>query len=498
MQLPVQGVRVPSSTFMSSSRVILDEPSFQKLLAAAYILQQQRDQLRARQASDDARRLAEIADTQRVIHSQKLTLQHTLQLVAERAAKITQAVGTAIYLVQDGELNCCAASGRSLPRLGESTRIEENAASVCIQSGEPFRCSDVRAQIAPPLPTPPASSLFAIPVHRDGRVGGMLEVLFGSANAFQERDIQSGMLLVGMVEEALVRDAEEKMKQELAAERATMLAALERLKPQLEKLSQPQPQTEALAAPPPATKEPESRRSGMAGLGAFLLNMQEQQVKRPVPEQEPAVSSAHEAHDEVEESEPGVPNLALAGVRPASPAAPDMLSEEEIALLQQPGTDISEEQDHQDHVSEDLPSFPQQTMEPEADQVLWPQQQVPNRWIALWRAHWADIFLVFASAVFLSVALWAVWPRAAANSPASPTSDLTPLERMLVAIGLAEPPPAPTYQGNPNAKVWVDLQTAIYYCSGSDLYGKTPKGKYTTQQDALRDQFEPAYRRPCR
>ena len=497
MQVPLGGLRVPPSTLMSSSRVILDEQSFQKLLAAAYILQQQRDQLRARQASDDALRLSEIADTQRVIHTQKLTLQDTLQLVAERAAKITQGVGAAIYLVQDGELNCCAASGRSLPRLGESTRIEENAASVCLQSGEPFRCSDVRAQIAPPLPTPPASSLFAIPVHRDGRIGGMLEVLFGSANGFQERDIQSGMLLAGMVEEAFVRDAEEKMKQELAAERATMLAALERLKPQLEKLSQPQPQTE-VAAPPPATKEPESRPSGMAGLGAFLLNMQEQQVKRPVPEKERAVSSAQAAHADAEESEPVLPNLALASLRPASPAAPDTLSEEEIALLQQPGTETTEEPD-QDPVLEDLPSFPQQTMEPEADQVLWPQQQVPaSRWKGLWRAHWADIVLVFASAVFLSVVLWAVWPRAAATSPASPTSDLTPLERMLVAIGLAEPPPAPIYQGNPNAKVWVDLQTAIYYCSGSDLYGKTSKGKYTTQQDALRDQFEPAYRRPCR
>lgn len=490
---------MPPSTLMSSSRVILDEQSFQKLLAAAYILQQQRDQLRARQASDDARRLAEIADTQRVIHTQKLTLQDTLQLVAERAAKITQGVGTAIYLVQDGELNCCAASGRSLPHLGKSTRIEESAASVCLQSGEPFRCADVRAQIAPPLRTPPASSLFAIPVHRAGRVDGILEVMFGSANGFQERDIQSGMLLAGMVEEAFVRDAEEKMKQELAAERATMLAALERLKPQLEKLSHPQPQTEEVAAPPPSTKEPESRPSGMAGLGAFLLNMQEQQVKRPLHGQEPEVSSPHAEHDEVEESEPALPNLALASVRPASPAAPDMLSEEEMALLQQPETGTAEDLDHQDRALEDLPSFAQPTMEPEADQVLWPQQQVPaNRWIGLWRAHWADIFLVFASAVFLSVVLWAVWPQATANSPASPTSDLTPLERMLVAIGLAEPPPAPTYQGNPNAKVWVDLQTAIYYCSGSELYGKTPKGKYTTQQDALRDQFEPAYRRPCR
>jgi hypothetical protein len=41
------------------------------------------------------------------------------------------------------------------------------------------------------------------------------------------------------------------------------------------------------------------------------------------------------------------------------------------------------------------------------------------------------------------------------------------------------------------------LQTALYYCPGSDLYEKTPKGKLTTQRDAQMDQFEPADRRAC-
>jgi hypothetical protein len=51
--------------------------------------------------------------------------------------------------------------------------------------------------------------------------------------------------------------------------------------------------------------------------------------------------------------------------------------------------------------------------------------------------------------------------------------------------------------GNPNVKVWVDLQTALYYCPGTDLYGTTPKGKYASQGDAQQDSFEPAYRKPC-
>ena len=79
--------------------------------------------------------------------------------------------------------------------------------------------------------------------------------------------------------------------------------------------------------------------------------------------------------------------------------------------------------------------------------------------------------------------------------PAQPS--LTLFEKLLVSLGLAETPPAPTYLGNPNAPVWVDLHTALYYCSGSDLYGKTAGGKFTTQRDAQLDQFEPAARKTC-
>jgi two-component system, NarL family, invasion response regulator UvrY len=71
------------------------------------------------------------------------------------------------------------------------------------------------------------------------------------------------------------------------------------------------------------------------------------------------------------------------------------------------------------------------------------------------------------------------------------------LRKFLVQNGLQSVPP-PEYQGNPETKVWVDLHTAIYYCPGASLYGKTPKGKYTRQQDALEDHFEPAGRQACK
>jgi hypothetical protein len=78
-----------------------------------------------------------------------------------------------------------------------------------------------------------------------------------------------------------------------------------------------------------------------------------------------------------------------------------------------------------------------------------------------------------------------------------PAPKLSFFEELLVDLGLAEAPPAPSYSGNPNIPVWVDVHTALYYCPGSDLYGKTPQGKIASQRDAQQDQFEPASRKVC-
>ena len=55
-------------------------------------------------------------------------------------------------------------------------------------------------------------------------------------------------------------------------------------------------------------------------------------------------------------------------------------------------------------------------------------------------------------------------------------------EKLMVNLGLAEPPPAPVNLGNPNTQVWVDVHTALYYCSDSELYGKTADGKFTSRE----------------
>ena len=127
-----------------------------------------------------------------------------------------------------------------------------------------------------------------------------------------------------------------------------------------------------------------------------------------------------------------------------------------------------------------------------------------------WAARRGDIYLAIAVILVLIVIRWGLWSDhsvGAAATPApsgiahssqpDPEADLSLFDKMMISLGLADPPETPQNKGNPETRVWVDLHTALYYCPGADLYGKTPKGRYATQRDAQLDQFEPAYRKTC-
>jgi len=127
--------------------------------------------------------------------------------------------------------------------------------------------------------------------------------------------------------------------------------------------------------------------------------------------------------------------------------------------------------------------------------------------VRMWNTRRGDIYLAIAVLLVAGVLRWGIWSNhsvsatgsgnAASASHRKPDANLSLFDRMLISLGLAEAPPPPKEKGNPDVQVWVDLKTALYYCPGTDLYGKTPKGKFTSQRDAQMDQYEPAYRKPC-
>jgi len=102
----------------------------------------------------------------------------------------------------------------------------------------------------------------------------------------------------------------------------------------------------------------------------------------------------------------------------------------------------------------------------------------------------ANLYLGIAILVAAAALLW---PTGSARDPKVPM-----WERILIATGIAEAPtPAVHFHGDPDLKVWVDTHTALYYCPGDELYGKSPGGHYSTQRDAQSDRFEPAERSVC-
>jgi hypothetical protein len=146
---------------------------------------------------------------------------------------------------------------------------------------------------------------------------------------------------------------------------------------------------------------------------------------------------------------------------------------------------------------------------PNAEQSLAAEVRSPS-WLAeQWQARRANIY-VAAAAVLLLAALFDWGPSEAppaqnANSATAgqsrkrvaPQPELSLFDKLLVDLGLAEAPAPPADLGNPETQVWVDVHTALYYCPGAELYGKTPGGKVTSQSDAQQNQFEPAARRSC-
>src|SRR5262249_42154404 len=78
---------------------------------------------------------------------------------------------------------------------------------------------------------------ISVPVFHNGKTSGALELVFAQPDAFQDQDVRTCQLMAGLVTETLTRTTEEDWRKGLAAERASMLEVLEKIKPQLARLA---------------------------------------------------------------------------------------------------------------------------------------------------------------------------------------------------------------------------------------------------------------------
>jgi GAF domain-containing protein len=626
-----------------STGPVLDEATFQKLLAAAYTLQEHNERVRTGTDStsdkknapavdsDTTAALAQIVDAQHQIHANDLDLTGAMNLIVDRIRKITGAQGAAIGLIEQEKVRYRACSGTLVPTVETTLRSEAAISASALLHDVLLGCTDahndfrINPEVARRLGI---QSLIAVPIFHDGKTAGALELVFSKPGAFQEHDVRTCQLMAGLVTEALTHEAQKQWRQGVAAERASMLEVLERIKPQLARLASTPAGTERPEASTPETNAqlPENpddsickhcgsemapaevfcgscgtsrssvSRKDLQSKWATLWNLQKvsgqqasnesrpheavikplpeskpyESVIKPLPETKPyesvikppAESKPYESvikpsaeskpYESVikplPESEPYesvIQPLAESGIiKPET--LPRQLSEPPSALPAETTGLVSESASSDSgHSVDDQPLSSNATSETTTTQSSVPTEQglvakaedpvllhsiatsppPTTRFGAFWekhkdfiKKHPGDLALGAAASLFLITILWAVSsnnPTTSADSGAQQgaTTTATPVkpkrkqappppklsffDQVLVGLGLADPPPAPTYTGNPDVPVWIDVHTALYYCPGADLYGKTPQGKIASQRDAQMDQFEPASRKVC-
>ena len=577
-----------------NNKPIPDEHTLGKLLEAAYVLQEHNHAMPARDLSTELERaqveeaeeralgatsesrkpgkpetaapvdftlmLAEIVETQQQIQVGQFAPDDAMALVVERVIGIVRGGGAAIAMVEGTNLHYRASAGLMTPPKGAIVAIETSLCIPCVKNGQVFRCPDVDREFL--LDTVcieecrrrGIASMIAVPVFRDGGVAGRLELYYSKQNPFTEQDVQTCQLMAGLITEALARDEEATSKKSLATERAAMLEALEKLKPNLAAiLGQSTGSVSATAgaqelgewcrkcgqqifgeeqfcgqcgSPRNGGYEPGNLQSKVAS----FWQMQEARRKGSPP----LPSRAGRPEEFPEDS--GKP-FSETGLVPSVEAPPAELLETSDVRMTQPSPSLHSPTEL---FNTELARFfegaeganepAKVSVEGSSGEVALAKIQPPanSSWTAsaraflkqvagasrapslirFWNDRRGDIYLGVALILVACVVGWGLWSGhsvgtpAAANSAAaahhkSPEAGLSMFDRMLIHLGLADPPDAPEDMGNPAVQVWIDSHTGLYYCPGADLYGKTPKGKFRTQREAQLDQFQPAYRKAC-
>ncbi len=496
--------------------------------------------------------LAQIVETQNQIQLRQLDLESAMTLVIERLIDITKASGAAVGVL-DGKIVRYRA-GVGLASLPHGSEVEKERALCfgCLHTGQVFRCADVSSEFLLDVEEcrrRGIQSLIAVPVYHDGGIAGALELYFANAQSFREPDVHSCQLMAGLVTEALARDEEMTWKKSLAAERSAMLEALEKIKPNLvalvgdaeasglgaktptdpasaetyirgccdscgEELVAGEQYCGKCGSPRASEEQPQSMQSKLASLWS---------AQHPETEKEKeGGTTVSDDQEEARLSESELVSTFTAQVTKTDAAATISSSrlEEAENAARSTGSQVPESQIEEQETETASVTTALTTTE---DHLTWSSaakardfleqlaaSRTDSAFARFWNARRGDVYLAVAVILVAVVIRWGIWSDHSVSATGTPTvsarahrrqpapdADLSLFDKMLIGMGLAEPPEAPENKGNPDTQVWVDLHTALYYCPGADLYGKTPKGRYTSQRDAQLDQFEPAYRKAC-
>jgi hypothetical protein len=492
-----------------------------------------------------------------------LGLDKAMAVVAERVARITNSSGAAIGILEANIVRYRAGTGTSALPIGSESPLDTAICVGSVRTGAVIRSEDINTEFLfdPELCRQRGIlSLLAVPIYHDGDIVGALELYFDRIQGFDEQDIHTCQLMAGLVTEAIGRDAELNLKKSMAAERSNMLAAIEKLKPNLATMMEDRsPRTAGSSvnagaastlkfpcwkcggrllaeeqfcgkcgAPRGNADEPTSMQSKFAS--AWRMQQTDREAFAAAPPSGDGTGGngtgwtagdSHKKDIEFQEEQTYGEELELFSA-PQSELEEDSRSEDSVAQVSD-GDAMAVSLNHRLSQSVTKSHSPALVLPQQPEDVIWSSaakarnflesvsgKREPGALARYWRSRRGDFYLGLAIILVVVVIRWGIWSGDSAGAVGhgtaisgsrrkhfDPSANLSSFDKLLIGLGLAEAPDPPEYKGNPDTPVWVDLHTALYYCPGSDLYGKTPKGKTTSQRDAQLDQFEPAYRKAC-
>ncbi len=147
-------------------------------------------------------------DTDRDIRGAEIDLEPAIHVIAERAQSLTGATGAAIALRHGDEIVCRARTGRTAPDLGVRLQTDSGISADCVRTGEVMLCNDTERNPRVNLASCRSlgvRSILAAPLRHFRKTLGVFEVLSGSPNAFDNRDVATMQLLSSMMVAALSR-----------------------------------------------------------------------------------------------------------------------------------------------------------------------------------------------------------------------------------------------------------------------------------------------------
>lgn len=182
-----------------SNNSSVNSETLQQLLASAYAVQE---------SQMDGQFLSGIMDVQSLLAKGDLGLDGAMVLIVEAVREVANATGAAIGVLEGDQLTYLAGSGCSAGHTGNRV-----TASLTVSSNDKNDYEILRVENAETDNRIEGAicrqfgvqSILILPVYRHNALGGVLEILFREAHAFEDREVRAYRLLTSLIESAIRR-----------------------------------------------------------------------------------------------------------------------------------------------------------------------------------------------------------------------------------------------------------------------------------------------------